>query len=251
MKSAALGFRVHSGWAAMIALAVSKGSSAILIRERVHLVNTFTYKFRQPYHTAEKMPLCRRPCIHFPREIRITTPRFPSNSGCPGKPRSTGIPHYSLRPSARFGPRASAPRENLGVSRADSHSRWRTFPRSFVARDRPPKSSLHENKGTRPPERSVAHSANQARQPHAPNRRTRPPARRTMDARRKIRLARCLASPRRTLPLNPRFFLHLLCIHHFLCLLYFIYLLNFLPPTPPLRLSSNSLWKSVRSKPSE
>jgi hypothetical protein len=29
----------------------------MLDRERVHLVETFTYRFRQPYHTAEKMPI--------------------------------------------------------------------------------------------------------------------------------------------------------------------------------------------------
>jgi hypothetical protein len=57
LKSAALGFRVHSGWTALIALTVTKGAPVALIRERVHLVKTFTYEFRQPYHTAEKMPL--------------------------------------------------------------------------------------------------------------------------------------------------------------------------------------------------
>jgi hypothetical protein len=57
LKSAALGFRAHSGWTALIALSVIKGEPNILARQRVHLVDTFTYKFRQPYHTAEKMPL--------------------------------------------------------------------------------------------------------------------------------------------------------------------------------------------------
>ena len=57
MKSAALGFRAHSGWTALIALSVEKGEPQILARQRLHLVDTFTYKFRQPYHTAEKMPL--------------------------------------------------------------------------------------------------------------------------------------------------------------------------------------------------
>ena len=57
MKSAALGFRAHSGWTALVALFVTKGDPQILARQRVHLVDTFTYKFRQPYHTAEKMPL--------------------------------------------------------------------------------------------------------------------------------------------------------------------------------------------------
>lgn len=57
MKSAALGFRAHSGWTALVALSVAKGEPCILVRERIHLVETFTYEFRQPYHTAEKMPL--------------------------------------------------------------------------------------------------------------------------------------------------------------------------------------------------
>ena len=57
MKSAALGFRAHSGWTALVALSVTKGVPQVLARQRLHLVDTFTYKFRQPYHTAEKMPL--------------------------------------------------------------------------------------------------------------------------------------------------------------------------------------------------
>jgi hypothetical protein len=57
MKHAAVGFRVHSGWAAMIALSVTKGAPVVLVRERLHLVENFTYEFRQPYHTAEKLPL--------------------------------------------------------------------------------------------------------------------------------------------------------------------------------------------------
>jgi hypothetical protein len=57
VKQAALGFRVHSGWAAVVAVGLEKGIPAVLARERVHLVETFTYEFRQPYHTAEKMSL--------------------------------------------------------------------------------------------------------------------------------------------------------------------------------------------------
>ncbi|MGB0033856.1 MAG: hypothetical protein WBP79_00080 [Candidatus Acidiferrales bacterium] len=57
MKSAAVGFRVHSGWTALVALAVTKGTPSVLARQRVHLVKTFTYEFRQPYHTALKLPL--------------------------------------------------------------------------------------------------------------------------------------------------------------------------------------------------
>ncbi len=55
-KQGALGFRAHSGWAAVVAVRVDKGVPAVLARQRVHLVETFTYEFRQPYHTAKKMP---------------------------------------------------------------------------------------------------------------------------------------------------------------------------------------------------
>ena len=55
-KQAALGFRAHSGWAAVVAVRVDKGVPVVLARQRVHLVETFTYEFRQPYHTAKKMP---------------------------------------------------------------------------------------------------------------------------------------------------------------------------------------------------
>jgi hypothetical protein len=41
----------------MVAVYLKKGAPVILARQRVHLVDTFTYEFRQPYHTAEKMLL--------------------------------------------------------------------------------------------------------------------------------------------------------------------------------------------------
>jgi hypothetical protein len=59
LKQAALGFRVHSGWTSLVALSLKKGSPVVLARQRVRLVETFTYEFRQPYHTAAKMPLRR------------------------------------------------------------------------------------------------------------------------------------------------------------------------------------------------
>jgi hypothetical protein len=55
VSQAALGFRVHSGWAAAVAVSLERGAPMVLARQRVHLVETFTYEFRQPYHTAEKM----------------------------------------------------------------------------------------------------------------------------------------------------------------------------------------------------
>lgn len=59
MIRASVGFRVHSGWAAMVALSMEKKEPVVLRRERVRLVETFSYKFRQPYHTAEKLPLAK------------------------------------------------------------------------------------------------------------------------------------------------------------------------------------------------
>ncbi|MGD0402238.1 MAG: hypothetical protein ABSB66_03505 [Candidatus Acidiferrales bacterium] len=55
MKTAALGFRAHSGWTALVALSVSKGVPSVLARQKVHLVESFIYKLRQPYHTAKRM----------------------------------------------------------------------------------------------------------------------------------------------------------------------------------------------------
>jgi len=54
-QQAAAGFRVHSGWSAVVAVRLEKGAPIVLARQRVHLVETFSYEFRQPYHTAEKM----------------------------------------------------------------------------------------------------------------------------------------------------------------------------------------------------
>ena len=57
MKKAALGFRVHSGWSAVVVVSLEQGEPVVLRRQRLQLVETFSYTFRQPYHTAEKMPL--------------------------------------------------------------------------------------------------------------------------------------------------------------------------------------------------
>jgi hypothetical protein len=56
MKHAAVGFSAHSGWTALVAISLEEGYPLVLLRQRPHLVKTFTYEFRQPYHTAEKRP---------------------------------------------------------------------------------------------------------------------------------------------------------------------------------------------------
>jgi len=57
MKTAAVGFRVHSGWSAVVVVCLEKGDPVVLHRQRVQLVERFTYRFRQPYHTGERMAL--------------------------------------------------------------------------------------------------------------------------------------------------------------------------------------------------
>jgi len=57
MKQAAVGFRVHSGWSAAVAVCLEKGKPVVLHRQRLQLVETFTYRFRQPFHTGERMGL--------------------------------------------------------------------------------------------------------------------------------------------------------------------------------------------------
>jgi hypothetical protein len=57
MKSAAVGFRPHSGWTAVVVLSLEQGEPVVLIRERIHLVKIFNYSYRQPYHTAARATL--------------------------------------------------------------------------------------------------------------------------------------------------------------------------------------------------
>lgn len=57
MKKVAVGFRVHSGWSAVVVVSLEKGVPVVLRRMRLQMVKTFSYAYRQPYHTAEKMEL--------------------------------------------------------------------------------------------------------------------------------------------------------------------------------------------------
>ena len=64
MKAAAVGFRPHSGWTSLVVVSVERGLPVVLLRERVHLVKTFNYDYRQPYHTAARVGLAEgRPFI--------------------------------------------------------------------------------------------------------------------------------------------------------------------------------------------
>jgi hypothetical protein len=59
MERAAIGFRVHSGWAACVAVSLADGAPVVIERSRIQLVKTFNYTFRQPYHTGARMGLPR------------------------------------------------------------------------------------------------------------------------------------------------------------------------------------------------
>jgi hypothetical protein len=67
MQIAALGLRVHSGWAAAVVLCGPVEAPVVVDRRKIQLVKTFTYTFRQPYHTAGKMP--RPDGVKFIREV--------------------------------------------------------------------------------------------------------------------------------------------------------------------------------------
>jgi hypothetical protein len=53
MTQAAVGFRVHSGWAAAVIVAGSKSSPLVVDRRRIEL----TDGLKQPYHAAKQLPL--------------------------------------------------------------------------------------------------------------------------------------------------------------------------------------------------
>ena len=55
VQTAAIGFRVHSGWAAAVVVCGPLDAPVAIERKKIQLVKTFSYTFRQPYHTAGKM----------------------------------------------------------------------------------------------------------------------------------------------------------------------------------------------------
>jgi len=78
MKGTTLGFRVHSGWAVAVALCGPLDSPLAIDRRRIQLVKTFTYAYRQPYHTAEKMP--RKDAARFISRVRSEAARLALSS---------------------------------------------------------------------------------------------------------------------------------------------------------------------------
>ncbi len=54
---AALGFRAHSGWAALVVVAGPPRSPAVIDRRRIELVDPGIPGSKQPYHAAQKLDL--------------------------------------------------------------------------------------------------------------------------------------------------------------------------------------------------
>jgi hypothetical protein len=55
-QRAAIGLRAHSGWAALVAVAGSLRSPAVVERRRIVLADASVAGSKQPYHAAEKLP---------------------------------------------------------------------------------------------------------------------------------------------------------------------------------------------------
>ena len=54
---AALGFRVHSGWAVLVVLAGPVETPTILDRRRIEIADVEMEGSKQPYHAAERLNL--------------------------------------------------------------------------------------------------------------------------------------------------------------------------------------------------
>ena len=78
MQTVALGFRVHSGWAAAVVLCGPLDAPVVVDRRKIQLVKIFTYAYRQPYHTAEKMP--RQDAVKFIRDVQSDAKRLALSS---------------------------------------------------------------------------------------------------------------------------------------------------------------------------
>jgi hypothetical protein len=78
VQTAAIGFRVHSGWAAAVTVSGSRDAPVIVDRRNIRLVKTYTYTFRQPYHTAAKIP--RPDAVKFIRGVQSDAKRLALSS---------------------------------------------------------------------------------------------------------------------------------------------------------------------------
>ncbi len=56
LERAAIGFRAHSGWAALVAVAGSTGSPEVIARRRIEIADAAIPGSKQPFHAAEPLP---------------------------------------------------------------------------------------------------------------------------------------------------------------------------------------------------
>lgn len=56
MKTAAFGFRMHSGWGVFVAVSGDSGSIEIVHRSRIDVIDPFLPGGKQPYHYAAELP---------------------------------------------------------------------------------------------------------------------------------------------------------------------------------------------------
>jgi hypothetical protein len=78
VQTAAVGFRVHSGWAAAVVLCGPVDAPVVVDRRKIQLVKIYSYAYRQPYHTAERMP--RQDGIKFIRGVQSEAKRLATAS---------------------------------------------------------------------------------------------------------------------------------------------------------------------------
>ncbi len=57
MAPAALGFRAHSGWAALVVIAGAPRSPVVIDRRRIELIDPRIPEAKQPYHAAQRLDL--------------------------------------------------------------------------------------------------------------------------------------------------------------------------------------------------
>jgi len=57
LRQAAIGFRVHSGWAALVAVSGSPSSPEIIARRRIEIADSKQEGSKQPFHAAEPLEL--------------------------------------------------------------------------------------------------------------------------------------------------------------------------------------------------
>jgi hypothetical protein len=80
LKRAALGFRAHSGWAALVAVSGTAAAPSVILRRRVEIADSRIDGSRQPFHAAEPMPFKDaeahiRSCAHSSRALAETAVR--------------------------------------------------------------------------------------------------------------------------------------------------------------------------------